>query len=74
MGPDTTSYSLIDLSPSTHYTARIQALRGPLRSKLIPTVFTTSKEAREQWRVEIYLYETESTLCFLFDSLITSSK
>nr|XP_012998381.1 tenascin isoform X2 [Cavia porcellus] len=41
LGPDTTSYSLIDLSPSTHYTARIQALRGPLRSKLIPTVFTT---------------------------------
>ncbi|XP_023579050.1 tenascin isoform X2 [Octodon degus] len=41
MGPDTTSYSLADLSPSTHYTARIQALRGPLRSKLIQTVFTT---------------------------------
>uniref|UniRef100_A0A8C2VKU1 Tenascin n=1 Tax=Chinchilla lanigera TaxID=34839 RepID=A0A8C2VKU1_CHILA len=41
MGPDTTSYSLTDLSPSTHYTARIQALSGPLRSKLIQTVFTT---------------------------------
>ncbi|XP_010637747.1 tenascin isoform X3 [Fukomys damarensis] len=41
LGPDTTSYSLADLSPSTHYTARIQALRGPLRSKLIQTVFTT---------------------------------
>lgn len=43
MGPDTTSYSLEDLSPSTHYTARIQALNGPLRSQLIQTIFTTSK-------------------------------
>ncbi|XP_004849546.1 tenascin isoform X7 [Heterocephalus glaber] len=41
LGPDTTSYSLADLSPSTHYTARIQALSGALRSKLIQTVFTT---------------------------------
>ncbi|XP_021516255.2 tenascin isoform X2 [Meriones unguiculatus] len=41
VGPDTTSYSLADLSPSTHYTARIQALSGPLRSKLIQTIFTT---------------------------------
>ncbi|XP_048196357.1 tenascin isoform X4 [Perognathus longimembris pacificus] len=41
VGPDTTSYSLGDLSPSTHYTARIQALSGSLRSKLIETIFTT---------------------------------
>ncbi|KAM4877114.1 tenascin isoform 4-T4 [Thomomys bottae] len=41
VGPDTTSYSLADLSPSTHYTARIQALNGSLRSKLIETIFTT---------------------------------
>uniref|UniRef100_A0A8D2DVM7 Tenascin n=1 Tax=Sciurus vulgaris TaxID=55149 RepID=A0A8D2DVM7_SCIVU len=41
VGPKTTSYSLADLSPSTHYTARIQALNGPLRSKLIQTIFTT---------------------------------
>ncbi|XP_069868378.1 tenascin isoform X1 [Dipodomys merriami] len=41
VGPDTTSYSLADLSPSTHYTARIQALSGSLRSKLIETIFTT---------------------------------
>ncbi|XP_008761980.1 tenascin isoform X9 [Rattus norvegicus] len=41
VGPDTTSYSLADLSPSTHYTARIQALSGSLRSKLIQTIFTT---------------------------------
>ncbi|XP_055467688.1 tenascin isoform X3 [Psammomys obesus] len=42
VGPDTTSYSLADLSPSTHYTVRIQALSGPLRSKLIQTIFTTT--------------------------------
>ncbi|KAM5328678.1 tenascin isoform 1-T1 [Glossophaga mutica] len=41
VGPDTTSYSLAELSPSAHYTAKIQALRGPLRSKLVQTVFTT---------------------------------
>ncbi|XP_029332682.1 tenascin isoform X1 [Mus caroli] len=41
VGPDTTSYSLADLSPSTHYSARIQALSGSLRSKLIQTIFTT---------------------------------
>ncbi|XP_070286886.1 tenascin isoform X7 [Myotis yumanensis] len=41
VGPDTTSYSLAELSPSTHYTAKIQALNGPLRSKLVQTIFTT---------------------------------
>lgn len=41
VGPDTTSYILTDLSPSTHYTAKIQALNGPLRSKLVQTIFTT---------------------------------
>lgn len=45
MGPDTTSYSLAELSPSTHYTAKIQALNGPQRSKLVQTIFTTSKGA-----------------------------
>lgn len=48
MGPDTTSYSLTGLSPSTHYTAKIQALNGPLRSKLVQTIFTTGKGLREQ--------------------------
>lgn len=48
MGPDTTSYSLAELSPSTHYTAKIQALNGPLRSKLVQTIFTTSKGRRDQ--------------------------
>uniref|UniRef100_A0A452SNH8 Tenascin n=1 Tax=Ursus americanus TaxID=9643 RepID=A0A452SNH8_URSAM len=41
LGPETTSYSLAELSPSTHYTAKIQALNGPLRSKLVQTIFTT---------------------------------
>eukprot|EP00070_Physeter_catodon_P020852 XP_023981947.1 tenascin isoform X4 [Physeter catodon] len=40
--PDTTSYSLAGLSPSTHYMAKIQALNGPLRSKIIRTTFTTT--------------------------------
>ncbi|XP_012577061.1 PREDICTED: tenascin isoform X2 [Condylura cristata] len=41
VGPETTSYSLADLAPSTHYTAKIQALNGPLRSKLVQIIFTT---------------------------------
>ncbi|KAM5260382.1 tenascin isoform 3-T3 [Hipposideros larvatus] len=41
VGPDTTSYILAELSPSTHYTARIQALNGPLKSKVVQTIFTT---------------------------------
>lgn len=48
MGPDSTSYILTELSPSTHYTAKIQALKGPLRSKLVQTIFTTSKGLRQQ--------------------------
>ncbi|KAK2508771.1 hypothetical protein MC885_006126, partial [Smutsia gigantea] len=42
VGPDTTSYSLAELSPSTHYTAKIQALNGPLRSRPVQTFFTTT--------------------------------
>ncbi|XP_059956630.1 tenascin isoform X6 [Mesoplodon densirostris] len=42
VNPDTTSYSLAELSQSTHYMAKIQALNGPLRSKIIKTTFTTS--------------------------------
>ncbi|KAM9068553.1 tenascin isoform 8-T10 [Sarcophilus harrisii] len=41
LGPDTDTYTLTELSPSTHYTAKIQALKGALRSKLIQTIFTT---------------------------------
>lgn len=61
MDPDTTSYSLADLSPSTHYTAKIQALNGPLRSKLVQTIFTTSKGRRDQ------TCETEPTLLLSSD-------
>ncbi|KAM7033934.1 tenascin isoform 2-T2 [Acridotheres tristis] len=40
--PETTSYSLTDLSPSTQYTVKLQALSGALRSKTIQTVLTTT--------------------------------
>ncbi|XP_072487844.1 tenascin isoform X6 [Notamacropus eugenii] len=42
LGPDTDTYSLTELSPSTHYTAKVQALKGALRSKLSQTIFTTT--------------------------------
>ncbi|NWU65047.1 TENA protein, partial [Pterocles burchelli] len=42
LNPETTSYSLAELSPSTHYTVKLQALRGSLKSKTIQTIFTTT--------------------------------
>ncbi|XP_051492690.1 tenascin isoform X2 [Apus apus] len=42
LNPDTTSYSLTELSPSTQYTIKLQALSGSLKSKTIQTVFTTT--------------------------------
>ncbi|XP_029816452.1 tenascin [Manacus vitellinus] len=42
LNPDTTSYSLAELSPSSQYTVKLQALNGSLRSKTIQTVFTTT--------------------------------
>ncbi|XP_058709404.1 tenascin isoform X3 [Poecile atricapillus] len=38
----TSSYSLAELSPSTQYTVKLQALSGALRSKMIQTIFTTT--------------------------------
>ncbi|KAM6337271.1 tenascin [Alca torda] len=40
--PETTSYSLAELSPSTQYTVKLQALSGSLKSKTIQTIFTTT--------------------------------
>ncbi|NXC32138.1 TENA protein, partial [Campylorhamphus procurvoides] len=40
--PETTSYSLADLSPSSPYTVKLQALSGSLRSKTIQTTLTTT--------------------------------
>ncbi|XP_025915489.1 tenascin [Apteryx rowi] len=42
LGPETTSYSLTELSPSTQYTVKLQALNKSLKSKVIQTIFTTT--------------------------------
>ncbi|XP_032867941.2 tenascin isoform X2 [Tyto alba] len=42
LNPETTSYSLTELSPSTQYTVKLQALNRSLKSKTIQTVFTTT--------------------------------
>ncbi|XP_027752478.1 tenascin isoform X4 [Empidonax traillii] len=42
LNPETTSYSLAELSPSTQYTVKLQALSGSQRSKTIQTIFTTT--------------------------------
>ncbi|XP_042686536.1 tenascin isoform X6 [Centrocercus urophasianus] len=40
--PETTTYTLTELSPSTQYTVKLQALSRSMRSKTIQTVFTTT--------------------------------
>ncbi|NXH74805.1 TENA protein, partial [Hydrobates tethys] len=42
LNPETTSYSLTELSPSTQYTVKLQALNGSLKSKTIQAIFTTT--------------------------------
>ncbi|XP_058861391.1 tenascin-like isoform X6 [Acipenser ruthenus] len=42
LGPSTTSYNLAQLSASTQYTVRLQALAGPERSKIVRMQFTTT--------------------------------
>ncbi|XP_069628311.1 tenascin isoform X4 [Haliaeetus albicilla] len=42
LNPETTSYSLTELSPSTQYTVKLQALNRSLKSKMILTIFTTT--------------------------------
>ncbi|XP_015683404.1 tenascin [Protobothrops mucrosquamatus] len=42
LGPESTSYSLVDLSSSTLYTANLQALFHTLKSNFIQTTFTTT--------------------------------
>ncbi|XP_019331191.1 tenascin isoform X5 [Alligator mississippiensis] len=40
--PESTSYDLSELSPSTQYTVKLRALHRSLKSNVIQTVFTTS--------------------------------
>ncbi|XP_049688425.1 tenascin isoform X2 [Accipiter gentilis] len=42
LNPETTSYSLTELSPSTQYTVKLRALNRSLKSKMILTIFTTT--------------------------------
>lgn len=42
LGPDATSYRLLDLSPSSQYTVRLQSINGNIKSKFIQTIFTTT--------------------------------
>ncbi|XP_029856230.1 tenascin isoform X1 [Aquila chrysaetos chrysaetos] len=42
LNPETTSYGLTELSPSTQYTVKLQALNRSLKSKMILTIFTTT--------------------------------
>uniref|UniRef100_A0A4W4GQM8 Tenascin C n=1 Tax=Electrophorus electricus TaxID=8005 RepID=A0A4W4GQM8_ELEEL len=41
LSPASTSYSMGQLSASTQYAVRLQAISGPMRSRIISTLFTT---------------------------------
>lgn len=56
LSPTSTSYNMNQLSASTVYTVRLQAISGPLRSRIISTVFTTSESTLVKWYKMIYLY------------------
>lgn len=43
LSPTATFYSMSQLTSSTEYTVRLQAIAGPKRSRIISTVFTTSE-------------------------------
>ncbi|KAG7246123.1 hypothetical protein CRUP_009360, partial [Coryphaenoides rupestris] len=43
LSPTATSYNMAQLTASTEYTVRLQAIAGPKRSSIISTVFTTSQ-------------------------------
>ncbi|CAB1320040.1 unnamed protein product [Coregonus sp. 'balchen'] len=43
LSPTATSYNMAQLSVSTEYSVRLQAIAGPKRSRVITTVFTTSE-------------------------------
>ncbi|XP_063288385.1 tenascin isoform X3 [Pelobates fuscus] len=40
--PDSTTYTLSDLNPSSQYSVKLQAIHGAIRSKFIQTLFTTT--------------------------------
>uniref|UniRef100_A0A8B9GTS5 Tenascin C n=1 Tax=Astyanax mexicanus TaxID=7994 RepID=A0A8B9GTS5_ASTMX len=41
LSPTSTSYNMGQLSASTEYNVRLQAISGPMRSRIISTIFTT---------------------------------
>ncbi|MEQ2216088.1 hypothetical protein XENOCAPTIV_010517 [Xenoophorus captivus] len=42
LSPTAVSYNMADLSASTEYSVKLEALAGPKRSQVISTIFTTS--------------------------------
>ncbi|XP_041855969.1 tenascin isoform X2 [Melanotaenia boesemani] len=42
LSPTAVSYNMVQLSASTEYSVRLQALAGPKRSRVITTIFTTT--------------------------------
>lgn len=43
LSPTAVSYNMAQLSASTEYSVKLQAIAGPKRSRVITTIFTTSE-------------------------------
>lgn len=43
LSPNAVSYNMAQLSASTRYSVKLQAIAGPKRSSVVTTVFTTSE-------------------------------
>lgn len=47
LSPTASSYNMAQLSDSTEYNVKLQAIAGPQRSRHVTTVFTTSKDRKK---------------------------
>ncbi len=65
LSPTASSYSMTQLTGSTEYNVRLQAIAGAQRSRHVNTVFTTSKD-------ENTCRHTARFFCFVFNSLCLS--
>lgn len=66
LSPTAVSYNMVQLSASTEYSIRLQALAGPKRSRVVTTFLTTSRfcfqSVTEKWDMP-FLTSAPLTLC-----------
>lgn len=71
LSPTASSYSMAQLTGTTEYNVRLQAIAGAQRSRHVHTVFTTSKEGHWEW---IDLEPVLSLMYFIAETLQVCSE